>query len=815
MTTKKSEESKQYSAQAIRVMEGLEAVRKRPGMYIGSTGPSGLHHLVYELVDNSVDESLAGFCNNIIVTLHADGACSVEDNGRGIPTDMHPTENMSAVEVALTKLHAGGKFDKETYKFSGGLHGVGVSVVNALSKNLHVTVFRDGSIYEQDYAQGKPLNKLTVTGTTTKRGTVVRFTPDPEIFTETTSFSYKTLAARLKELAFLNRNLRITLTDLIANQRQELYFEGGIVSFVEYVNAKRTVMDREVIYFSKEDTGYQLECALQYNEGYDEQLFSFVNNINTVDGGTHVTGFKTALTRVYNRRAQEMKILKAGDAFSSEDVREGLVCVINLKLAEPQFEGQTKTKLGNSDAKGLVESLTFAYLDTYLEEHPAMARKIFQKAENAMRARAAARKARELTRQKSALDTAILPGKLADCASSDAKVCELFIVEGDSAGGSAKQARNRENQAILPLRGKIINVEKARTEKILANEEIRALITAIGSGIRDDVDPAKSRYQKIILMTDADVDGSHIRTLLLTFFFRYMRPLITSGFLYIAQPPLYKVKLGKKEQYIKDDSAFRRFVLDWARENLELFINGVKLSAPEWNHTLTEVLHYEKALTSISTLFRIAIDHAHDLVMARVAMGSEDFNEEGILASLGKRFPKAVIHTESIPSVISADAVVAESDSVPQEPAKQSQRIILTAQYQSWNIPLDFFHHELVTKIISNHKELLLKGELGWTVQVIGKDRSSEGIGTLALLRAIDSLCTPYLHVQRYKGLGEMNPDQLWETAMDPAQRHLLQVKLDDIPEAEMWFYNLMGDDVSERKSFIEENGQFVKHLDV
>lgn len=829
MTTKKSpDDSKQYSAQSIRVMEGLEAVRKRPGMYIGSTGPSGLHHLVYELVDNSVDEALAGFCNNIIVTLHPDGSCSVEDNGRGIPTDMHPTEKMSAVEVALTKLHAGGKFDKDSYKFSGGLHGVGVSVVNALSKKLHVTVFRDGSVYEQDYAQGKPLNKLTVTGKTSKRGTLIQFTPDAEIFTETTTFSFKTLATRLKELAFLNKNLRITLIDLNTDHRQEFYFEGGIVSFVESINAKRTPLDPHVIYFAQEDTGYQLECALQYNEGYDEQLFSFVNNINTIDGGTHVTGFKTALTRVYNRRAQEMKILKGGDTFSSEDVREGLVCVINLKLAEPQFEGQTKTKLGNSEAKGLVESATFAHLDTYLEENPSVARKIFQKAENAMRARAAARKARELTRQKSALDTAVLPGKLADCASSDAKICELFIVEGDSAGGSAKQARIRENQAILPLRGKILNVEKARPDKILANEEIRALITAIGSGIRDEVEPEKARYHKIILMTDADVDGSHIRTLLLTFFFRYMRPLITAGFLYIAQPPLYKVKLGKKEQYIKDDSALRRFVLDWARDNLELLINNSTLSTSEWHHTLDEILSYEKTLTTISTTFRIAIDHAHELVMALATLPSEHINEENLRISLEKRFPKAVLRFEAnTPQKLNVQEDADSDNADDQEPVVEEgvtrkhtdespiARIIFTAHYQSWSIPFDFFNRTIVTKLVATHKNLLLRGEQGWVVQVAGKDRSTNGKGILSLLRTIDELCTPYLHVQRYKGLGEMNPEQLWETSMDPAKRDLLQVTLDDIPEAERWFYNLMGDDVTERKSFIEENGQFVKHLDV
>lgn len=809
MSTKKpSEDTKQYSAQAIRVMEGLEAVRKRPGMYIGSTGPSGLHHLVYELVDNSVDEALAGFCTQVTVALHADGSCSVEDNGRGIPTDIHPTEKISAVEVALTKLHAGGKFDKDTYKFSGGLHGVGVSVVNALSKQLHIAVFRDKTTYEQDYAQGKPRKPLAETGTTSKRGTLIRFTPDPEIFTETTAFSYKTLAARLKELAFLNKGLKIILIDHITDQRQEFYFEGGIVSYVEYINAKRTVIDPEVIYFAKEDEGYHLECALQYNDGYDEQLFSFVNNINTVEGGTHVTGFKTALTRVYNRRAQEMKVLKSGETFSSEDVREGLVCVINLKLAEPQFEGQTKTKLGNSDAKGLVESITFSYLDTYLEEHPSIAKKIFQKAETAMRARAAARKARELTRQKSALDTAVLPGKLTDCASNDPQKSELFIVEGDSAGGSAKQGRNREFQAILPLRGKILNVEKARVEKILSNEEIRALIAAIGCGIRDETDPEKSRYHKVILMTDADVDGSHIRTLLLTFFFRYMRPLITRGFLYIAQPPLYKVKLGKKEQYLKDDTAFRQFILDWARENVTLELAGKALSESAWNGALDEMLHYEIQLQQIASLFRISPEHAHTLITVLAQLQSKGIAHEATLReALEKRFEKTTITFETVAPAAAADQ--------GNEEQKEQRRINFTAHYKSWRIPYDFFFNEQVTRLLTTHEALIASSEQGWILRIAAKDNILRGSGLLDLLQNIEALCKPYLQVQRYKGLGEMNPDQLWETSMDPERRNLLQVTLDDIPEAEMWFYNLMGEDVSERKQFIEENGQFVKHLDV
>ncbi len=795
MSSKPPEESKQYSAQSIRVMEGLEAVRKRPGMYIGSTGPNGLHHLIYELVDNSVDEALAGYCTQITVTLNADGSCTVEDDGRGIPTDIHPTEGISAVEVALTKLHAGGKFDKDTYKFSGGLHGVGVSVVNALSKSLNVTVFRNGTIYSQDYSRGKALKPLAPIGTTEKRGTLVRFTPDHEIFTETTIFNYKTLAARLKELAFLNKGLKITLIDTLSNQRQDFYFEGGIISFVEHINAKKTVIDPTVIYFKKADSTYELECALQYNETYDEQLFSFVNNINTIEGGTHVTGLKTALTRVYNRRAQEMKILKQGETFSSEDVREGLVCVLTIKLMEPQFEGQTKTKLGNSDAKGIIESATFAALENYFEENPSIARKIFQKAETAMRARAAAKKARELTRQKTGLDSVILPGKLADCASNNPAESELFIVEGDSAGGSAKQGRNRQTQAILPLKGKILNVEKARIEKIFSNDEIKALIAAVGCGIKDELDIEKVRYHKIILMTDADVDGSHIRTLLLTFFFRYMRPLITQGYLYIAQPPLYKVKLGRNEEYLKDDRAFQGFIFNWARTHVVCSQNDVSIEQGLWSTILDTLLSYESMVDVIARAFRVNHEQSNQLILFCSEQSAEQFDHDGLLRALTSYFAPYAVSTTIHDGEI--------------------ERILFTTDEQTWSIPKDFFKHESIIHAAALVKKTLYRLQSPWTITVLEKERTLSGTGIIPLSITINTICKPYLQIQRYKGLGEMNADQLWETAMNPAMRNLLQVTLEDIPEAELWFYNLMGDDVSERRQFIEENGQFVKHLDV
>src|SRR3990167_5628386 len=515
-------QNKEYGASSIRVMEGLEAVRKRPAMYIGSTGPQGLHHLIYEVVDNSVDEALAGHCTEIDVKLGIDGSCSITDNGRGIPVDIHPTEGISAAEVVLTKLHAGGKFDKDSYKYSGGLHGVGISVVNALSSDLKLEIYRDGKIYFQEYQKGIPKEPLKVIGETSKRGTFIQFWPDQTILESAAEegFSFDVISARLRELAFLNKGLKIKVSDEETAKRHEFLFEGGIKSFVEHVNAKKAPIFSNVIYGTNEDEKYFLEIALQYNDGFSEQVFSFVNNINTVEGGTHVAGFKSALTKACNRRAQSMNLLKDKESFSSEDVREGIVAVINLKAPEPQFEGQTKTKLGNSEIKGIVDSWSFSILDTYFEENPAIVKKILQKAEMAKRAREAAKKARDLTRRKNVLEFSVLPGKLADCSSENAAETELYIVEGDSAGGSAKQARERKTQAILPLRGKILNVEKARIDKALSNEEIKSIISAVGAGFGEEFNTEKARYHKIILMTDADVDGSHIRTLLLTFFFR-------------------------------------------------------------------------------------------------------------------------------------------------------------------------------------------------------------------------------------------------------------------------------------------------------
>lgn len=794
---------REYTAQSIRVMEGLEAVRKRPAMYIGSTGPQGLHHLVYEIVDNSVDEALAGHCTQITVVIHTDGSLSVEDNGRGIPTDIHPTEGVSAAEVVLTKLHAGGKFDKETYKFSGGLHGVGVSVVNALSKHLLLEIYQHGKIYQQEYTAGKPVEPLKVIGKTKKRGTYIRFTPDPEIFQETVDFNFETLSARMRELAFLNKGLKIQISDERTHKSHEFFFEGGIVSFVEHINAKKTPIC-ELIYGERSDDTHVLEFALQYNDGYGEQLFSFVNNINTVEGGTHVSGFKGALTKACNKKAQEFGMLKDNDVFSSEDVREGLVCVINMKVAEPQFEGQTKTKLGNSDVKGLVESWVFAFLDTYFEEHPATAKKILQKAELAKRAREAARKARELTRRKTVLESTVLPGKLADCANENPADCELFIVEGDSAGGSAKQGRDRHTQAILPLRGKLLNVEKARLDKMLSNEEIKALIAAIGSGIGDqELDPNKARYHKIILMTDADVDGAHIRTLLLTFFFRYMRPLIERGYLYIAQPPLYKAKLGKKEQYLKDDKALKMFLLEWARESLTLTAENKKLDPRTWYKLLDILSKYEELLYDISRDFHLS--HEHTDALARIAQ-ERKWNLPQELDMLIKRlehqFPGSVI---TIQEKTAPDITDAPVHSIFQ----------IQKANREWTVDVDFFSSEEVQELVTVRSKLSILDNQPWILQITDRERALSNTGILPLIAGISQLSKPYMTVQRYKGLGEMNPEQLWETTMNPATRDLLNVAIGDDLEADSWFSTLMGDDVAGRKEFIELNGHFVKHLDV
>jgi len=784
-----------YGAQSIKVIEGLEAVRKRPAMYIGSVGIQGLHHLVYELVDNSVDEALAGYCTDIKVIIHEDGSCSVEDNGRGIPTGIHPSEGISAAEVALTKLHAGGKFDKDSYKYSGGLHGVGVSVVNALSSKLELNIFQNGKIYKQEYAKGKPLYPLKEIGITSKRGTLIRFYPDNEIFKESTTFNFNILAARLRELAFLNKGVSISIEDIKEVKKENFFFEGGIISFIEHINSKKNILFNDIIYKSKEDENSFLEIALQYNDSYSEQLFSFVNNINTQEGGTHVTGFKAALTKACNKKAQEFGILKENESFSSEDVREGLVCIINLKIAEPQFEGQTKTKLGNSEVKGLIESFVFSFLDTYFEENPIIAKKILNKSLLAYQAREAAKKAREITRKKNILESVVLPGKLADCSIEDPSQTELFIVEGDSAGGSAKQARDRNIQAILPLKGKILNVEKARFDKILSNDEIKALISAIGGGIGDnEFNIDKIRYHKIILMTDADVDGAHIRTLLLTFFFRYMKPLIEKGYLYIAEPPLYKAKIGKKEEYLKDEKAFTEFIFNWAKENLQLYINNERvLNKLEFNNFIDNLLIYKSSIESISYKFKIEYSLCYQLIDFILKNSNIDFNNIVELEKqLGQYFKSFKISLYNDKDIL---------------------KLQLSKLNNNWSIDKDFFLNPDIDNLKNIYSKL--KYINSWKLSIIDKNKFEEGQDLNNLINSIIKLSKNYMSIQRYKGLGEMNPEQLWDTAMNIKTRSLLQVSIGDYINADSWFDTLMGDDVSGRKNFIEEYGHFTKNIDI
>ena len=799
MSKEQDKKEQEYGAKSIKVMEGLEAVRKRPGMYIGSTSLQGLHHLVYEVVDNSVDEALGGHCSKIKVILHTDGSCSVEDNGRGIPTDIHPTEKISAAEVVLTKLHAGGKFDKDSYKFSGGLHGVGISVVNALSKKLYLEIYKDGNIHAQTYGIGKPVDSLHIIGKTEKRGTYVRFYPDDTIFQDT-NFSFDTLSKRLRELAFLNKGLSIKIVDELNDKEHDFIFEGGIVSFVEDINAKKNPIFPKIIYVYKEDEQYVLELAMQYNEGYTELLYSFVNNINTTEGGTHVAGFKSALTKVCNKRGQAMGLIKEG-SLSSEDTREGLVVVINMKVPEPQFEGQTKNKLGNSDVKGIVDSWAFAAFDTYFEENPAVFKKIIQKAELAQRAREAAKKARELTRRKTVLDTMVLPGKLADCANENPAETELFIVEGDSAGGSAKQGRDRANQAILPLKGKILNVEKARLDKMLSNDEIKALLSAVGCGVGEEFDVTKARYHKIILMTDADVDGSHIRTLLLTFFFRYLTPVIENGYLYIAQPPLYKAKIGKKEQYLKDEIAFRIFLFDWAKEQLLFETNDKEMHEKEWVQLLTDIAKYETALDRLCITFKLNDAQGHKLlIFLKTHPFTKDQTHETTLQQLKAFFKNYTVTLRQNE---------AAADGTPGKAWFDFQILNKT-----WEVKADFFTSADVPHVL-NLLEPLESTAGQWKLQVKEKNRAITGSGLQKLIAAIAAISKPYMHIQRYKGLGEMNPEQLWETSMDPDTRSFLQVTIEDALEADSWFSTLMGDDVGGRKEFIEKNGRFARNLDV
>ncbi len=792
-----------YGAKDITVLEGLEAVRKRPGMYIGSTGPRGLHHLVYEVVDNSVDEALAGHCNSVEVVLHPDNSCTVTDDGRGIPVDMHAKEKRPAAEVVLTTLHAGGKFgDGGGYKVSGGLHGVGVSVVNALSERLHLEIQRDGHGWSQDYERGKPLGELTQGAETTSSGTTITFFPDAEIFDEL-EFDYATLAERLRETAFLTRGLKIDLIDeRAAGQRDTFHYEGGIVDFVAHLNENKDALHRKTIYFEGETDDGQVEVAMQWNSSYQESVFSFANNINTHEGGSHLSGFRSALTRTLNAYARGKGLLKEKDEnLTGDDVREGLTAVISVKLADPQFEGQTKTKLGNPPVEGLVKETVNRKLAEFFEENPGEGKRIVGKAVDAARARQAARKARDLTRRKSALENSTLPGKLADCTVRDPALAELFIVEGDSAGGSAKQGRDRNTQAVLPLRGKIINVEKARIDKVLSNQEIQALITAVGTGIREEFDVKEARYHKVVLMTDADVDGAHIRTLVLTFLYREMPELIEAGYVYIAKPPLYKLKNGKQETYVEKESELEELLLRDKLEQMEVTDaegNSHNLTATRWQRFNRRLKEHEGWADSLQA------DFGHELVRF---LGESEVLDRGV-TSLAE-----------VKEVLNGDA--GEAEPFDTEIVSESgDEILVRAVHRrdglakAFELSADLVESHDYRRLVESHRELLSQvGRPPFRVSLDQKEKTAESFAELR--RTVMELARQGVTMQRFKGLGEMNAEQLRETTMDPSSRTLERVQIDDAAMAEKIFTDLMGDKVEPRKAFIERHAKEVRFLDV
>ena len=797
-----NEAEHRYDAASIKVLGGMEAVRKRPAMYIGSTGEQGLHHLVWEVVDNSVDEALAGFCDEINVVVHEDNSVTVTDNGRGIPVDMHATEKRAAAEVVMTVLHAGGKFDSDTYKVSGGLHGVGVSVVNALADKLELEIWRDGEVWEQTYNEGKPKAKLKSTGKTRKTGTKITFHPDPTIF-EGHKYNYEILAQRLRELAFLNKGLKITLTDERSDKSAEFRFSGGIAEFVKHLNKGKQVLHDSPVYMEGKKDTVEIEIALQYNDSYTENVFAFANTINTVDGGTHLSGFRSALTRTINNFASASNMLKEQKdevTITGDDVREGLVAVVSVKLPQPQFEGQTKGKL-NSDIKGDVEQLVNERLGEWFDKHSTVARRIIGKCIEAARAREAARKARELTRRKSAMDSSGLPGKLADCQERDPSRCELFIVEGESAGGSAKGGRDRKYQSILPLKGKILNVEKARYDNMLGHEEIRAIITALGAGIgKDDFDIAKLRYHKIILMTDADVDGSHIRTLLLTFFFRHMTELIKREHIYIAQPPLYRVKRGKMDRYIRDEDEFNHELMSRATEDHVVKPDeGGAIQGPALTKFLLNVQDYGSAAGKMARKLREP--KLVDLLAASDFEKKTDFEDKKALEKLSKAIDKAKLDIE--PKIVYDEEHSLYDLVIPGNAARPGDKKInwafaSTPEYKRLRTSAKLigeFDHPPFT--VTRNGDKIVKETASDVLNYILEDAKKD------------------FTITRFKGLGEMNPEQLWETTMNAETRTLLKVRLDDAAAAEEIFSTLMGENVESRRKFIEENALEVVNLDI
>jgi len=826
-----AKQSEKYDATHIQVLEGTEAVRKRPAMYIGDTGTAGLHHLVYEVVDNSVDEAMGGNCTEISVAIHVDNSITVDDNGRGIPVDMHATEKKPAVEVALTTLHAGGKFDHRSYKVSGGLHGVGVSCVNALSEWLEVEVRRDGKTYHQRYKKGKTETKLTVIGKSKGTGTKITFKPDKEIFGAKYVYSFETLSNRLRELAFLNRELKITIKDERTDKENLFQFKGGVVSFVEYLNKNKNALHKKVIYFQTEKGDIKVEAALQYNDGYSETIFSFANNINTIEGGTHMSGFKSALTRTFNQYCKDKKLLKQDQAsLQGDDVREGLTAVVSVWLPEPQFEGQTKTKLGNSDVEGLVESVVNEGLGAFLEENPSVANKILDKALLASRAREAARKARELTRRKGALETAGLPGKLADCSENDPALCELYLVEGDSAGGSCKQARDRRFQAILPLKGKILNVEKSRLDKILSNEEIRTIITAFGAGVGEEFDIAKLRYHKLIITCDADVDGSHIRTLLLTLLYRHLPKVIEDGFVYLAQPPLYKIKRGKREEYVQTEQQMNDMLLDLGHEGLTLQRQNDKNKYTDAQfkdileglielEILENALHkkgveFEKYIglvhpkTKKLPIYRVKVEDKYHFLYNDDELAKLTKEHEGANGK-AKKDDKKNDQGEEVEEKEELDVLeIFEAEEIEEMIHKLNKHGMDIADYNKKQDVVE----DLDKPKTKREKE---KAKRPGLFNISGEGVSDDFYGLKEILLFVKVNGKKGMHIQRYKGLGEMNPHQLWETTMDPERRTLLKVMVEDAVAADEMFTVLMGDQVEPRRQFIEEHSRAVRFLDI
>lgn len=816
--TGKHTKGPKYDATQITVLEGIDAVRKRPAMYIGDTSNRGLHHCVYEVLDNSIDEALAGYCSHVKVIINEDGSVTVTDDGRGIPIDIHATEKKPAVEVVMTTLHAGGKFTNDSYKVSGGLHGVGVSCVNALSEWLDVEICRDGKVCRQHYERGVPTTELEVIGKTRETGTKISFKPDGEVFS-VTEYSWDTLSSRLREMAFLNSGVEIILISEETDREETFLYEGGLREFVEHLNSSKTTLHKDVVCFDCRADDVEVDIAMQYNDGFSENIYSFANNINTIEGGTHMSGFRGALTRSINSYARQNNLFKKeGESLSGNDIREGLTAVISVKLAEPQFEGQTKTKLGNSEVQGIVETAVNKELGAFLEENPSVARNILDKALQASRARQAARKARDLARRKGALDSGALPGKLADCSNRDPEKTELFIVEGDSAGGSAKSGREREFQAILPVRGKVINVEKARLDKVLSNEEIRTMITAIGTGIgSDEFDIEKARYHKIIIMTDADVDGAHIRTLLLTFFYRQMHQLVADGYIYLAQPPLYKIKRRKHEQYIESEKQLTQILLELGASDFSLLdgngneiiseekipelldlvaeVEDIKRKFERKNMDFEEYLRGRDPKTAAFPHYSVEIIRRNEPVEYRYAVSKEELRTlcEEIEAELGE------------------DVEIVADKSTPESSADAKVKL-------GW---LELHHADRLGRLADALDEFgfgvdeFISGDEPCCMLRDKKGAEETFTSLFELLETVQESGRKGLSIQRYKGLGEMDPEQLWETTMDPERRKLVRISLEDVVKADEMFSVLMGDEVAPRRAFIEENALNVQNLDV